>query len=151
MTPEALARLHAAAFSTDRAWSAAEIGSLLDSPHVRLHRDPHGFALTRLVLDEAELLTLAVDPAHQRRGIGARLLTDWLDSIAGRAATAFLEVAADNAAARALYDRHGFAVIGTRPAYYRRTVGPDADAVIMQRRFPRGHAPDSPPASTESG
>ncbi|QFT59011.1 ribosomal-protein-alanine N-acetyltransferase [Sulfitobacter sp. THAF37] len=150
-TPDALARLHAAAFTTDRPWSADEMRGLLDSPHVRLHSHPQGFALTRLILDEAELLTLAVDPAHRRRGIGAYLLTGWLDSLQGRAATAFLEVAADNTAARALYERHGFAVVSMRRAYYHRAAGPDADAVIMQRRFPCGQPPVSPLPNTESG
>lgn len=142
MTPDALARLHAAAFSTERPWSAHEIGSLLDSPHVTLIEHPNGFALTRLVVDEAELLTLAVDPAHQRQGIANALMDRWLLGLHGHASTAFLEVAADNTAARALYLRHGFDVISTRKAYYRRTHAPDADAVIMQRRLPLGQHPE---------
>lgn len=142
MTPTALAQLHAAAFTTERPWSAHEIGGLLDDRHVILFPHPHGFALTRLILDEAELLTLAVDPAHRRQGIGDRLMTDWLAHLKDHAATAFLEVAADNAAALALYRRHGFAVVSTRRAYYRRAHMPDADAVIMQRRFPLGQPPE---------
>lgn len=142
MTPARLAELHAAAFTHERPWSADEMGGLLDSPHVTLLPHPHGFALTRLILDEAELLTLAVDPAQQRQGIGDSLMQTWLDQLESRAATAFLEVAADNTPARALYHRHGFAVISTRPAYYRRTQGPDADALIMQRCFPYGKPRD---------
>ncbi len=142
MTPARLAELHAAAFTHERPWSAPEMASLLDSPHVTLLPHPHGFALTRLILDEAELLTLAVDPAHQRQGIGDSLMQSWLDRLETRAATAFLEVAADNTPARTLYQRHGFAVISTRPGYYRRTPGPNADALIMQRYLPCGKLRD---------
>lgn len=138
MTPDRLAQLHAAAFATERPWTAQEMGDLLHSPHVTLIDHPHGFALTRLIVDEAELLTLAVDPVHRRQGIADTLMTRWLNSLTGQAATAFLEVAADNTAARALYTRHDFSVISTRRAYYHRAGAPDADAVIMQRRFPRG-------------
>lgn len=141
MTPEKLADIHAAAFSVDRPWSAAEFADLLDNPFAQLITRPQGFALIRQIADEAELLTLAVDPAYQRQGIAHALMRDWLTPLETQQATAFLEVAADNAPARALYARHGFAQIATRPGYYRRAGAPAVDAVIMQRRFPRGQVP----------
>ena len=133
MTPHALADLHHAAFTRDRGWSADEFAGLLDSPHVQLLQHPGGFALVRTVAGESELLTLAVDPAHQRQGLGHLLLQDWMKAIRDQAETAFLEVASDNDVARRLYARCGFAVIATRPAYYARTSGPAADALIMSR------------------
>lgn len=142
MSPEDLARIHAAAFARDRPWAAAEFRDLLQSPHVALIDHPNGFALTRLIADEAELLTLAVDPAFHRQGIARRLMQNWLGWLQGLTGTAFLEVAGDNTAARGLYAAHGFAVVSTRKAYYRRTNGPDADAVIMQRGFPYGQDRD---------
>lgn len=142
MTPVQLAKLHAAAFTTDRPWSADEFAELIASPFAQLITRPHGFALIRQIADEAELLTLAVDPAHQRQGIAHALLHDWLTPLAGRNVTAFLEVGADNAPARALYARHGFAQIATRPGYYRRAQASAADALILQRRFPLGQVPD---------
>ncbi len=130
MTPEALAELHQSAFAPSRGWSAAEFSDLLTSPHVHLLTHPHGFALTRTIVDEAELLTLAVDPHHRRKGIADALMADWLAQTP--ASTAFLEVAADNYPARALYDKHGFAEVSRRKSYYARPTGPPADALLMR-------------------
>jgi ribosomal-protein-alanine N-acetyltransferase len=79
---------------------------------------------------EAEIHTIGVDPGHQRRGIGRALLRGLLDVADAAAATVFLEVRTDNAAARALYEAHGFAVVGVRKRYYRPS---GADAYTMQR------------------
>lgn len=137
MTPDALAALHKAAFSRERPWSAAEFASLIDQPHVTVCADPHGFALVRTVAGETELLTLAVDPAHQRQGVGRQLTQDWLRRC--DAQTAFLEVAADNTPAIALYESLGFAQAGRRAAYYARKKGADADAIVMRRGLPLGN------------
>lgn len=77
---------------------------------------------------EAEIHTLAVDPAHQGRGIGRALLRALLDHAAG--ATVFLEVRTDNESAIQLYRSEGFAVIGTRRGYYRPS---GADAFTMRK------------------
>lgn len=133
-----LARLHRAAFTVSRPWSAAEIDGLLDSPYVTLFRHSNGFALARLVAGEAELLTVAVDPAHHRKGIAEGLLRDWLTTLKDGAETAFLEVAADNAAAQALYGKLGFAEVARREGYYARAGAANADAVIMQLALTEG-------------
>jgi ribosomal-protein-alanine N-acetyltransferase len=130
MTPEALARLHQKAFLTTRPWHAAEFESLLRSPHVYLFAREHGFALIRVVAGEAELLTLAVDPEHRRQGIASALMHDWM--IASEAGSAFLEVAADNQPAIALYAGHGFEICGRRAGYYRRKDAEPVDALLMQ-------------------
>jgi [ribosomal protein S18]-alanine N-acetyltransferase len=150
VTPETLAQIHAAAFRHDRAWSAREFAELLTSSHVALMTRPQGFALTRTLAGESELLTIAVAPAAQNRGIGGALMGDWLNSLAGRADTAFLEVAADNLAAIALYARHGFAQIACRRGYYARAAAAPVDALIMQRTMTRGQAPDSTAPRPES-
>ena len=82
---------------------------------------------------EAEIHTIGVDPAHQHRGIGRALLRGLLAVADAAAATVFLEVRTDNAAARALYEAEGFAVVGIRKRYYRPS---GADAHTM-RRDPR--------------
>lgn len=135
MTPEDLAALHRAAFVTTRAWSATEFRALLESPHCHAtHRD-HGFALWRAVADEAELLTIATHPDHRRRGIAADLMARWMDAARTSASTAFLEVAADNAPALALYGRFRFELVARRVNYYRR--GDHAvDALILRARLP---------------
>lgn len=127
--PADLARLHAAAFRRPRPWSAAEFAALLARPETLLAVAPQGFALARAVADEAELLTLAVAPEARRCGLGARLLAQVLEAAAARGATAlFLEVGTDNAAARALYARAGFAEAGRRRGYH-----DGSDALILRR------------------
>lgn len=138
MTPEQLAALHAAAFTTERPWSAAEFADLLRNPHMTLFSHSHGFALTCTVAKESELLSLAVDPDHQRCGIAAALMRDWLKSLKGRADFAFLEVASDNAPARSLYDQMGFVAAGQRVGYYARADARPADALLMRRDFTLG-------------
>lgn len=78
---------------------------------------------------EAEIHTLAVDPAYQRRGIGRALLRAVLDHAVG--ATVFLEVRTDNESAIQLYRSEGFDVIGIRHGYYRPS---GADAFTMRRQ-----------------
>lgn len=131
---EALARLHAACFTTPRPWSADEFTALLASPMVFLCAESGGFLIGRVVADEAELLTLAVDPALRRQGIGARLVHDFVETAFRRgAARCFLEVAADNDAALSLYLRCGFAEDGRRKAYYRSPRGQTVDAMVMSK------------------
>lgn len=134
MRPEDLARLHAACFTTPRPWSAAEFSDLLASRFVFLETAPAGFVLGRVIADEAELLTIAVDPAARRQGTGSALLAAFCHGAAARgAATAFLEVAADNGPARALYARGGWAESGRRRGYYQPPGGAPVDALILTR------------------
>jgi ribosomal-protein-alanine N-acetyltransferase len=96
-----------------------------------------GFLLGRVVLDEAELLTIAVHPDVQGQGIGGALVAGFLAQAAARGARrAFLEVAEDNAAARALYARAGFVAVGRRRGYFRAPDGRRIDAVVMARDLP---------------
>lgn len=119
MTPEALARIHAQAFSSTRAWSAAEFRGLLDQPGMVLTGDDRAFALLRVTLDEAEVLTVATAPEHRRKGLARAVLAQAETAAqALGAAVIFLEVAEDNDAARALYAQAGYAQIGRRPGYY---------------------------------
>ena len=134
-----MAALHAAAFTRDRPWEAAEFATLLDSPHTQVFACDHGFALTRTLAGESELLTLAVAPAAHRQGHGRALLRDWLDSLPPDTERAFLEVAADNHAAIALYENMGFTQIARRRGYYARIGGPSVDAHIMALDLTSGH------------
>lgn len=134
-----MAALHAAAFTAERPWSAQEFQELLASPFVAVIARAGGFALTRSLAGESELLTLAVDPAQQRRGIGRDLLRDWLAAAqCGGIEDAFLEVAADNAGAIALYQAAGFAETGRRRGYYARAGAASVDALLMGRALTRG-------------
>jgi ribosomal-protein-alanine N-acetyltransferase len=137
MTPAALARLHAAAFDRERPWSATEFAALLDGPGIFLLGDDRAALLARVTLDEAEILTLATDPAQRRRGRAAALLDAFHAGAAARGATrAFLEVAEDNAPARFLYEGRGYRTVGRRPAYYPRDNAPAAAALVLARDLP---------------
>lgn len=135
MTPDDLAAIHARCFTRPRPWSAAEFAALLDSPRAFLLTRPRGFLLGQTVADEAELLTLAVAPDARRRGIARDLVAEFAATSRARgAAQAFLEVAADNAAAQALYHAAGWRESGRRRRYY----GPDLDALVMTLRLAPG-------------
>lgn len=133
--PETLAYRHARAFADDmRAWSAQEIETLLSSPHVHHIGNEHAFAITRVVADEAEILTLATDPEHRRQGL-ARTLLETLESHARKqkATCVFLEVSETNTAARALYFAAGYAQTARRKAYYTSSDGQRSDALILTK------------------
>jgi [ribosomal protein S18]-alanine N-acetyltransferase len=136
---QACARLHAEWFA--HPWSVEEMAALISNPSAvgAAALDPvsgrlRGFVLSRLAADEAEILTIAVDAAHQGRGVGRALLSENLRQVANAGAKAmFLEVAKDNAPALALYERFGFVKVGERPGYYRRPDGTRATAVVMRK------------------
>ncbi|GGH35563.1 ribosomal-protein-alanine N-acetyltransferase [Cribrihabitans marinus] len=132
MTPETLAETHAAAFTLTRPWSAAEFATLLDGADTILAGDVRCFALGRIIVDEAELLTIATHPEHRRRGLAADCMAAWQAEATRRGATrAFLEVASDNLPAISLYHRCGFRRHGLRRGYYRRPGLDAADAILM--------------------
>ena len=136
----ALSRLHALAFDApDGGWGAGEFASLLGKPSTFGHRavrpvlasrpgplavfqaaaEMRGFVLVREAAGEAEILTIAVHPAWQGRGLGRLLMEAALRELyARRASELFLEVNEGNGAALALYRRLGFAQVGRREGYY---------------------------------
>lgn len=138
MSPAQLAALHARAFTNTNArpWSEAEFAALLARPGIILSGRDEGFALGRVVAGEAELLSLAVAPEARRQGFGRALLAAF-EAEAGTcgATRAFLEVAEDNRAARALYLAAGWRESGRRKAYYRRPDGPACDALVCEKKL----------------
>ncbi|WP_289042644.1 ribosomal protein S18-alanine N-acetyltransferase [uncultured Aliiroseovarius sp.] len=140
-SPTRLAALHSAAFSEGRTWNADEIRGMLTSRLVFVVTTPYGFAMGRVVVDEAELLTIAVDPGWQGHGIGRDLLRRFEAEARNRGAVrAFLEVAQDNTAARALYNSAGWSESGRRARYYARPTGRNVDAIMMHKWFTQGEA-----------
>lgn len=161
MTPKALARIHARAMTVPAPWTERDFRELLGqsgsilitapsrkysgdstigaaplSPEAPTQSEQStvGFALGRVILDEAELLTLAIDPAHQRCGLGRDCLAAFeREAIRKGALSLFLEVAETNDAARSLYRSAGWVETGRREGYYR---AEDAriDAILMTRR-----------------
>lgn len=133
-----MAALHAACFTTPRPWTAQEFADLLTSPTVFALTEHGGFLLGRVVAGEAELLTLAVSPHARRKGTGRRLVQRFLAHAASaKAESAFLEVAATNHPAQALYLASGFAQAGKRRGYYPAPDGTSDDALILIFAFPQ--------------
>ena len=132
-----LVPLHAACF--EESWDLEALATLLAMPGAfaliatTQSGEIAGFIMIRGAADEAEIISFGVHPASRRGGIARRLLA------AANALTArrgqrqlFLEVAADNHAARKLYLSEGFADVGRRPNYYHRADGSVA-ALVMRR------------------
>lgn len=136
MTPDMLATIHAAAFAGSRGWSAREFDELLSSPFCFLVGNENGFAIGRVIADEAELLTIATPPSVQRSGFGRQCLTGFhREATARGAVSAFLEVAEDNAAAIALYESEGWSQTAVRKGYYARIGANPVDARILTRHL----------------
>jgi ribosomal-protein-alanine N-acetyltransferase len=135
----AIAAIHRELF--DRPWEVDGLLRLLELPTVRAFiaeagtAQPFaGFILGQFAADEAEILSIGVAPAWQRRGIAGLLARELAASVAGSGAKRlFLEVAADNAPALALYRRQGFHYIGQRKGYYERHGAPFADALVLAK------------------
>lgn len=133
---EECARLHAQAFTPP--WSAQDFADQARRDDRVLTgvtlREPSlaGFAASRFVGGEADLLTIVVDRKARRTGLGAKLLTHHFSALtAARVTTVFLEVGATNDPALGLYERMGFARVGTRKAYYGGAHGRE-DAIVLK-------------------
>ena len=139
----AIAILHKASFQ--RGWGEEEVYGLLIEKNVIAHRAMiernmigrtmtgsamAGFILSRFAAGEAEILSIAIAPKHRGRGLSRPLLDLNLRRLAGLSArTVFLEVDENNAPARALYRRAGFADVGRRKSYYQS----GANALVLRR------------------
>ena len=133
-----LARIHAKGFY--RGWPREEFIGFLTEPSTPLYvacdakRRIAGFALIRHAADEAELLTIAVDPKWRGKKVGQALLrAAFEDLLLTPARRMFLEVDEQNAAAIRLYTGQGFVRVGTRNGYYPRPDGSAATALVMAR------------------
>jgi ribosomal-protein-alanine N-acetyltransferase len=122
------------------AWTQAQCLGVLDLPRVwvtiaRFGARPAGFALSRVVVDEAELLLLAVRPECRRKRVGAELVrhTKTVARASG-ARLLHLEVR-DGNSAQSMYNRAGFAEVGRRRAYYRGVGGQLFDALSLSVRL----------------
>lgn len=127
------------------AWGAARIGWHVRHPDsvvltARSDRVIAGFAIMRYAERDAHLNLLAVDPAHQRRGIARRLVT-WLEETALTAGTFVigLELRAANEAARGFYRALGYRELGEVPGYYQ-----GIEAAIRMTRDVRASREASP-------
>ena len=141
MNPDALAALHQACFTRPPPWSAQDFAGLLADAQTILITRQDGdrlaaFALFRVICDEAELLTLATAPHQRRTGLAHALMLDGFAQMKARGARmCFLEVAADNMPAIALYRGLGFDPVGTRRGYYQAPGHRPCDALVFKARL----------------
>ena len=129
------ARIHTAAFAEAgaRGWSMQEFDDLFRRPGSILFRSGHAFLLAQGLGDQSEILTFAVAPDYQRRGIGKALIEEFIaHSTAHGAHSCILEVAVSNLTAVSLYQLVGFQTIARRKDYFLENGG-RTDALIMQR------------------
>lgn len=118
------------------AWTIGQCAGVFGLPGVwasfaQVDGEAAGFALTRIVLDEAELLLLGVRPSMRRLGIGQALLSRSIEMARNRGAERMhLEVRSGNSAIR-LYATTGFSEIGRRSKYYRGQDGQLFDALTL--------------------
>jgi [ribosomal protein S18]-alanine N-acetyltransferase len=128
-----------------RGWSPESLARELEHPQawawtLREAADParpQGLLVARRVLDELNILLVAVDPVRRRRGGGSALVRAALERARQETLlVAHLEVRASNDPAVALYRRHGFLAVGRRPRYYEGR----EDAVLMSLALAGGPA-----------
>lgn len=136
-----LSDIHGRSFA--RVWSEDEISALASGDGVFVlvakranpfgARRPIGFAILRVAADEAEVLTIAVDPRYRGKGHGRRLMEEATRRLyADRVAALFLEVDTANRPAVALYEALGFKAVGERKGYYAAAKDGEGAALVMR-------------------
>lgn len=141
---DAMGRVFEEAF--DEPYGAAAVADLLKPPSVwsaiaELGRNrgstPIGYVIVSSAADEAEILSIGVSPAMRRMSVGRALINYTVHHArSSGAAKIFLEVAADNVGAIALYGATGFERVGLRRNYYRRRGDITVDALILRHDLP---------------
>ncbi|PPD25630.1 MAG: ribosomal-protein-alanine N-acetyltransferase RimI [Hyphomicrobium sp.] len=135
----AIAGLHAQCFSLP--WDEAAVADVLRHPGsvALVVRAPdsarlHGYIIGRIVADEAEILSLGIAEEARRLGHASGLVAQLGErAYAMGAARLYLEVAAGNGPAIALYQRLEFKRLGVRRGYYRQAGRMAEDALLLGR------------------
>jgi len=132
---EAIREIEKEAFGP-KAWSSELLKSELEKDYSilltgRVSEEVLGFLLGRIIPDEAEILRLAVRPSFWRRGLGSKLLENFLERMRKhRIKRVFLEVSTQNEGALKLYQKFGFKILAERKNYYE-----DSSALLMGYQF----------------
>ena len=122
-----LANLHAKCFP-NRPWSADDFRDLKQSG-CEIIMSENGFIVYRIAVDEAEIITIGVNPEMRRQGIASAMIGIIEKTLLNQGIKKiFLEVAATNTPAQKLYENCGFKTVGLRPKYY-----DGVDAILMSK------------------
>lgn len=131
-----VAQLEALCFSEP--WSENSVASELSNPLslwivAIVDGEVVGYVGSQTVLNEADMMNLAVQPQHRRQGIAEGLVQKLISALKDRQAVSLtLEVRVSNEAAITLYQKIGFSQVGRRPSYYRK---PKEDALILRKEW----------------
>ena len=115
-------------------WSKQQFQESLTSYQCTVYEDANqivGFCILQPVLDEANLLLMAIHPEHQGQGLGYQLLEYSIEQLKNNPIQIFLEVRESNVAAIHLYEKIGFHQIDLRKNYYPNLDGSKEHAIIM--------------------
>ena len=92
-----------------------------------------GYIGSQTVMDESDMMNVAVHPDHRRKGVAESLVNELIEALKKRGSCCLtLEVRASNEPAKALYEKLGFVQVGLRRNYYR---NPKEDALILRKEF----------------
>ena len=92
-----------------------------------------GYVGSQTVIDESDMMNVAVHPDHRRKGIAEKLVVELVEALKKRESHCLtLEVRASNEPAKALYEKLGFIQVGLRKNYYR---NPKEDALILRKEW----------------
>lgn len=119
-------------------WSVNSVASELKNPLscwlvAEEDGEVAGYVGSQTVMDESDMMNVAVHPDYRRKGIAEKLVTELVEALKKRDSRCLtLEVRASNEPARALYEKLGFVQVGLRKNYYR---NPREDALILRKEF----------------
>ena len=92
-----------------------------------------GYIGSQTVMDESDMMNVAVHPDHRRKGVAESLVNELIEALKKRGSRCLtLEVRASNEPAKTLYEKLGFVQVGLRRNYYR---NPKEDALILRKEF----------------
>lgn len=134
-----IADLHRLCFP-HKPWTADDFADLKKSG-CEIIASENGFMVWRVITDEAEIITIGVNPDARKNGIAESMLVIAENEIKKSGAIKiFLEVADNNTAARKLYEKHGYVQIGVRPKYYpplsdTGVTSDGIDAILMEKKL----------------
>lgn len=122
-----LANLHKKCFP-NKPWSADDFRDLKQSG-CEIIMSENGFIVYRIAVDEAEIITIGVNPDFRRSGIASAMIGIIEKNLKNQGVKKlFLEVASTNIPAQKLYENCGFNQVGLRPKYY-----DGVDAILMSK------------------
>jgi len=101
------------------------------------NNQPIGYIVRATVVDQTEILNIAIDPEYQGQRLGSQLLRHTLQSLPDSIESVLLEVRVSNFPALRLYFNYGFTEVGRRRDYYRTEFGRE-DAILMTLQLHQG-------------